>query len=158
MLVLSFPKPVHRQTLATKLLFRLKNVLWMDLKICKVFQNQNKETTAEYICLLFVFLLFFNFFNFFIFFYHSYNLCSNLSYDQIVETVAGNAWCRWLPISANPSPSTNRTCFSETMILNHPLNKMAQQQQFRKKRAVSAYQSFNCFLTALQQRPTKYRR
>lgn len=141
MLVLSFPKPVHRQTLAAKLLFRLKNVLWMDLKICKVFQNQNKETTAEYICLLFVFVFYYLFI-----FYHSYNLCSNLSYDQIVETVAGNAWCRWLPISANPSPSTNRTCFSETMILNHPLNKMAQQQQFREKKGHECLSVFELLL------------
>lgn len=55
------------------------------------------------------------------------------SCDQTGEIVAGNVWCLWLPISANPGPSTNRTRFSEAMVLNHPLNKMAQQQQFREK-------------------------
>lgn len=99
-----------------------------------------KQQQSIYVC-----CLFFVFYYLFIF-YHSYNLCSNLSYDQIVETVAGNAWCRWLPISANPSPSTNRTCFSETMILNHPLNKMAQQQQFREKKGHECLSVFELLL------------
>lgn len=59
----------------------------------------------------------------------------SLSCDQTGEIVVDNIWCLWLPISQRIlGPSTNRTRFSNTIVLNHPLNKMARQQQFWKKK------------------------
>lgn len=52
-------------------------------------------------------------------------------------------------LSVNPGPSPNRARFTKP-ILKHPLNKIALQRQFRRRRTESAYQSLNCCLTALQ--------